>query len=601
MIDYLRLQIEAGAQAVQIFDSWVGLLAPEDYERFALRWVRGIVDGVRDLGRAGDLLRQRRAAPARRPRPRGADVLGLCWRTPLDEAAARVGPDVALQGNLDPHALFADRRRCARLADDVLARMAGRPGHIMNLGHGILPDTPIASVEALVAAVHATGAARERRVNAVNDADAARRRSTNCWRGTIGRARATRPTRPRWSSTTASMPASTPAAWRGRTRRRRSRCRSTCTCRSARSAAPICGCNVVITKHRDVAAQYLDYLDREIDMLAAHLPAAPHLAAALGRRHAHLLHGSAAGARLRAADASLHVHAGRRDRRRDRPAGDVHGAARPRSGGSASTACRWACRTSRPRCRRPSTASRATSRPRRWWTHARAQGFRSINIDLIYGLPYQTIDGFSRTLDQVLTLRPERVAVYSFAFVPWMKAHMKHLPEDVAAGARAEDRAARRWRSARSSAPATARSAWTTSRCPRTSSAARWRARTLHRNFMGYTVQSARDMVALGVSAIGDVQGTFVQNTKKLNEYYAALDAGPLPDRARLRAGRGRPHSSSCDHRADVQRLPGRAPRRNRGSASGSTTTSPRNWRSSPARTRLPPTAWCRWTMWRSR
>ena len=154
MTDYLRLQIAAGAQAVQIFDSWAGLLDPPTYERFALRWVRHIVDGVKDLGApviyfvngAPHLLEA--AATA------GADVLGLCWRTPIDQAAARVGPAIALQGNLDPHALFAPPAEVARLAADVLVRMADRDGHIMNLGHGILPDTPIPSVEALVEAVH---------------------------------------------------------------------------------------------------------------------------------------------------------------------------------------------------------------------------------------------------------------------------------------------------------------------------------------------------------------------------------------------------------------------------------------------------------------
>ncbi len=154
MIDYLRLQIEAGAEAVQIFDSWAGLLGLDEYRRFALPFVRAIVDGVRDGGapiiyfvNAGPHLLDA-AAEA------GSDVLGVCWRTPLDVVARRVGNDVALQGNLDPHVLMADPAVVRRRAADVLDRMAGRSGHIMNLGHGILPDTPLASVEALVRAVH---------------------------------------------------------------------------------------------------------------------------------------------------------------------------------------------------------------------------------------------------------------------------------------------------------------------------------------------------------------------------------------------------------------------------------------------------------------
>jgi uroporphyrinogen decarboxylase len=161
MIDYLRLQIQAGAQAVQIFDSWVGLLGPTEYEAFALRWVRDIVEGVRDLNvpiiyfvnGAPHLLEAAASA--------GADVLGLCWRTPLDVAASRVGPSLALQGNLDPHALFAPPAEVARRAGEVLARMHGRAGHIMNLGHGILPDTPISSVEALISTVHEFGRSAE--------------------------------------------------------------------------------------------------------------------------------------------------------------------------------------------------------------------------------------------------------------------------------------------------------------------------------------------------------------------------------------------------------------------------------------------------------
>lgn len=157
MSSYLRMQIAAGAQAVQIFDSWVGLLGLEQYERFAGRHVRAIVEGVAGLG--VPVIYFVNGAPHLVEAAAGtsADVLGLCWRTPLDVAAAKVGPGVALQGNLDPYALFAPPAEVARLAHGVLARMRGRAGHIMNLGHGILPDTPIESVEALVAAVHEAG------------------------------------------------------------------------------------------------------------------------------------------------------------------------------------------------------------------------------------------------------------------------------------------------------------------------------------------------------------------------------------------------------------------------------------------------------------
>jgi len=154
MTDYLALQIRSGAQAVQIFDSWAGILSADDYRRLALPYVRAIVDGVRPLG--VPVIYFVNAAPhlIELASTAGADVLGICWRTPLDEAARRVGPAIALQGNLDPHVLFADPAVVQAAATTVLDRVAGRAGHVMNLGHGILPDTPIAGLEALIAAVH---------------------------------------------------------------------------------------------------------------------------------------------------------------------------------------------------------------------------------------------------------------------------------------------------------------------------------------------------------------------------------------------------------------------------------------------------------------
>ncbi|MCC7126719.1 MAG: uroporphyrinogen decarboxylase [Acidobacteria bacterium] len=153
MTDYLRLQIAAGAQAVQIFDSWAGLLAEPEFRRFALEPVKRIVAGVRDLGvpviyfvNAGPHLVDA-AVEAE------SDVLGLCWRSPIGATFDRLGSRVAFQGNLDCHALFAEPAEVAARTTAILDAVGGRPGHVMNLGHGILPETPIASVEAMVSAV----------------------------------------------------------------------------------------------------------------------------------------------------------------------------------------------------------------------------------------------------------------------------------------------------------------------------------------------------------------------------------------------------------------------------------------------------------------
>jgi uroporphyrinogen decarboxylase len=149
---YLNAQVEAGAQAVQIFDSWVGALSPDDYREYVLPHTREVIQGVTPgvpvihfgTGTATLLELQKEA---------GGDVIGLDWRVRLDEAWARLG-DVAVQGNFDSVALFTNPAVVRKRAQDVLDQAADRPGHIFNLGHGILPETPVENVVALVEAVH---------------------------------------------------------------------------------------------------------------------------------------------------------------------------------------------------------------------------------------------------------------------------------------------------------------------------------------------------------------------------------------------------------------------------------------------------------------
>ena len=151
---YLRRQIRAGAQAVQLFDSWVGCLSPGDYAEYVLPHVQMIFDGLKreqvpmiHFGTGtGALLTLMREA--------GGTVIGVDWRMNLDEAWARIGHDVAVQGNLDPVALFAPLHEIERRVEDILRRAANRPGHIFNLGHGILPQTPVEHVAAAVEMVH---------------------------------------------------------------------------------------------------------------------------------------------------------------------------------------------------------------------------------------------------------------------------------------------------------------------------------------------------------------------------------------------------------------------------------------------------------------
>jgi len=153
LIKYLNAQIEAGAQVVQLFDSWVGCLGPADYVTYVLPYTRNVIAGIKPgipvihfgTGTASLLEAMREA---------GGNVIGLDWRVPLDQGWDRVGRNFGIMGNLDPVALFADQKRIREQARQILAQAAGRPGHIFNLGHGILPNTPVENVIALVNDVH---------------------------------------------------------------------------------------------------------------------------------------------------------------------------------------------------------------------------------------------------------------------------------------------------------------------------------------------------------------------------------------------------------------------------------------------------------------
>ncbi len=156
---YLNAQIAAGAQCVQIFDSWAGCLSPEDYRHQVLPYVCQIVDGITP---GVPVINFAAGNPALLPllaEARSA-VVGVDWRIGLDDAWQMIGHDRAVQGNLDPCVLLSDRKQIRRRAKQVLDQAAGRPGHIFNLGHGVLQQTPVENAIALVDAVHEFGPSR---------------------------------------------------------------------------------------------------------------------------------------------------------------------------------------------------------------------------------------------------------------------------------------------------------------------------------------------------------------------------------------------------------------------------------------------------------
>ena len=151
--DYLGAQIEAGVDAVQVFDSWVGALSPADYREFAMPHTKRIFDGI---GRRVPTIHfgVGTATILENIRDAGGDVIGVDWRSPLDEAWDRIGHRHAVQGNLDPTLLLGPTQRLLNATEEVLTRAGKRPGHIFNLGHGILPSTPLEHVQMVARHVH---------------------------------------------------------------------------------------------------------------------------------------------------------------------------------------------------------------------------------------------------------------------------------------------------------------------------------------------------------------------------------------------------------------------------------------------------------------
>jgi len=160
LADYLMAQIRAGAQVVQVFDSWVGALSPSDYETFVLPYSQKVLTSAKNAGVPVIHFGTNTTTLLPLMRRAGGDVIGLDWRIPLDVGWTVLGDDIAVQGNLDPVALFAPLPELKARVQDVLFRANGRPGHIFNLGHGLLQHTPVDNVKAVVDMVHEYGCVR---------------------------------------------------------------------------------------------------------------------------------------------------------------------------------------------------------------------------------------------------------------------------------------------------------------------------------------------------------------------------------------------------------------------------------------------------------
>ena len=290
-----------------------------------------------------------------------------------------------------------------------------------------------------------------------------------------------------------------------------------------------CGCHVVITPHMPVAEKYLGYVKMEIDRVAGCLP---------DRRRVVQMHWGGGTPTYFSPDQLTELHAKFLEHFEFDEGAELAIEVDPRVTSKdhldrlvelGFNRLSMGVQDLTPEVQTAITREQTHEQTADLMEYARKAGFtEGINLDLIYGLPMQQLATFDENLGQILDLRPDRVAVYSFAFVPWIKGHQKKLDADTLPSAELKLelylKAMERFLEAGYEPIGMDHFA-----LPDDELAVAAREGRLHRNFMGYSVMPASDMIAFGVSGIGEVQGAFFQNEKKLSTYYEALDAGRLP------------------------------------------------------------------------
>jgi oxygen-independent coproporphyrinogen III oxidase len=289
-----------------------------------------------------------------------------------------------------------------------------------------------------------------------------------------------------------------------------------------------CGCAVIATRRRDVAARYLAYLGREIDLLASHLGP---------RRELVQLHWGGGTPTYFSTEQVLWLHHRIAEHFVIRHDAESAIEIDPRVTTAGQLAALHGLGFNRLSMGVQDFTSevqaaigrrQSENQTRGLFDYARRIGFGSINVDLVYGLPRQGLPSFTRTIESIIDMHPDRIAIYSYAHVPWLRPGQKRIrSEDLPTpvqkieliGAAADALLGAGYIAIGMDHFA----------LPDDELAVATRERRLHRNFMGYTTHSGSDVVGLGISAIGDLRGAFAQNVKKLPEYYKALDQGRFP------------------------------------------------------------------------
>lgn len=525
---YLKSQIAAGASAIQLFDTWAGELTRAEYEAFELPATQMIFGALSAAEVPKILFAKGSARHLSSLAKTGANVLSVDCNTDLAEARRKLGSHIALQGNVNPEILLGDEASIRRSAREAIAKTGGL-GHILNLGHGILPTTPVANAKAFVDAGQ-TALVRGASIpamSAARTADASRNGTLDV--GQIseellakynrpGPRYTSYPTAPVWKDdfgpddleqryATADLRGTPLSLYM-----HLPFCESLCL---------FCACNVSIQKDKTVAIPYLAALKLEID----------HVARMVSRKRPVIQFHWGGGTPTYLSPEQLEdLFQYTRERFSFAPDSEIGIEIDPRvtSRAHLETLRRlgfnrlsMGIQDFQPKVQETIHRVQPYEMTRDLIAASRELGFQSLNVDLIYGLPYQTAASFEHTIDQVLTLAPDRVAMFSYAHVPWLKkqqgAFAAHLPEgpekfrifraglerflDAGYVYIGMDHFAR----------------------PEDELSTAQRDRTLHRNFQGYTTKAGTDLYGMGVSSISSIGESYAQNRREIPAYQATV------------------------------------------------------------------------------
>lgn len=540
IIAFLRMQIRAGADAVQIFDSLGGIIPSPEFKGASGVWLHEIVaslsgtvpvivfsKGTREWGMLADT---------------EADVIGVDYDTTLTTARNALGDDFALQGNLDPACMVNDSSETvSRRVKGLLDEMADRNGYIFNLGHGLPPNARLENIQAVLDTLRSAASANSRSdVRSVEStatlSSAGDHPHTTPLEVDLDLVRKYNQPGPRYTSyppaTKFAAPFSTQELMRRIEENNASEARDLSLyfhLPFCKSLCWYCGCNTIITTQQGQSAAYLDLIEKELDLVKSRLnPSRKVVQLHFGGgtptfllpeelwRLGEMIHD-----RFRIADdVEFGVEIDPRRLTADHvKALKAIGCNRASLGvQDHNPAVQVAVHRIQPK--------EMTEQAIEW---LRAMGINLINIDLIYGLPHQTPESFAKTLDEVIAFRPDRLAVFSYAHVPWIKPSQKLLQTDALPTAETKLQLLKKTIEKLTADDQFVYIGMDHFARPNDELAIAQKNKTLQRNFQGYSTRGDADIYSFGISSISQAEGAYWQNLKELPAYKEALARGEFP------------------------------------------------------------------------